>query len=263
MGTTADRMIAALRSGHDELAVRVAAMSPADLARPSGCREWDVSQVLSHIGSGAEIGLAALAAAIGGGPAPDGDFNRAVWARWDAASREQRARDAVTANAAFVERFESLTATQRDTLRIDLGWTPEPIDVATDARFRLSEFALHGWDVAVAFDPKATLAPEATPLLLDHTGYLLSFVAEPEALDGAKASLAVSLTDPASSFGLTLGPSVSLGDVPASPDGFLRLPAEAWFRLVTGRLGPGHTPAEVSLTGPLSLDDLRRVFPGF
>ena len=37
-------------------------------------------------------------------------------------------------------------------MRIDLGFLPEPVDVATAARFRLSEFALHQWDVEVALN---------------------------------------------------------------------------------------------------------------
>ena len=61
----------------------------------------------------------------------------------------------------------------------------------------------------------------------------------------------------------TLGESVSLGDAPGEPDGVLTAPAEAWLRLATGRLAPQHTPAEVELTGPVDLDTLRRVFPGF
>ena len=60
-----------------------------------------------------------------------------------------------------------------------------------------------------------------------------------------------------------LGEKVALTDQPAAPDGTLRLPAESWLRLITGRLSPEHTPAGVEIDGPLSLDDLRKVFPGF
>lgn len=48
-----------------------------------------------------------------------------------------------------------------------------------------------------------------------------------------------------------------------SADGVLRLPAEAWLRLVYGRLDDEHTPT-VELEGDgLTLDRLRSVFPGF
>jgi hypothetical protein len=38
---------------------------------------------------------------------------------------------------------------------------------------------------------------------------------------------------------------------------------EAWLRLAAGRLKANHTPADVQITGPISLDDLRAVFPGY
>jgi hypothetical protein len=41
----------------------------------------------------------------------------------------------------------------------------------------------------------------------------------------------------------------------------LRLPAEAFVRLVYGRLGPHHTPP-VEADG-VDLDELRQLFPGF
>jgi hypothetical protein len=46
------------------------------------------------------------------------------------------------------------------------------------------------------------------------------------------------------------------GDPPA-PD--LELPAEAFVRLVYGRLDPAHTPP---VSGTADLDELRSVFPG-
>ncbi|GAA2293111.1 hypothetical protein GCM10010149_46010 [Nonomuraea roseoviolacea subsp. roseoviolacea] len=50
-----DAVIAALRTEHDRLAGLVPAFGEDDLARPSGAAERDVSQVLGHLGSGAEI----------------------------------------------------------------------------------------------------------------------------------------------------------------------------------------------------------------
>ena len=41
------------------------------------------------------------------------------------------------------------------------------------------------------------------------------------------------------------------------------LPAESWLRLVTGRLDAAVTPAGVSVTGALTLDELRAIFPGY
>ncbi|GIF72653.1 maleylpyruvate isomerase family mycothiol-dependent enzyme [Asanoa siamensis] len=263
MASSADRVIAVLRSGHDDLAAAVARFTADDLGRPSGAAEWDVSQVLSHLGSGAEINLATLEAGITGSTPPDGDFNKGVWAKWDDASRQERADWVLTANEALVKRYESLDEQERESVRVTYSWMPAPVDVAASGTMRLSEFALHAWDVAVAFDPAATVDAAAAPLLLGQMSHMLGWVAKPEHLDGKAATLAVELTDVPESFGLVLGPEISLTAAPAEADGTLRLPAETWLRLVTGRLKTEHAAAPVKLDGPLTLDDLRRVFPGF
>ncbi|MFE3828862.1 maleylpyruvate isomerase family mycothiol-dependent enzyme [Streptomyces sp. NPDC059092] len=260
----ADLTIKALRTGHDELASLVRGFTEDDLARPSGASEWDVSQVLSHLGSGAEISLAVLEGALNGTGSPDGDFNPSVWARWDAMTPAERAAGFLEADEVLVLRYEGLDAPARADLRIELGFLPAPVDVATAAGLRLSEFAQHAWDVRVGFDSTATLAPEATEPLLDQTASLIHFLAKPAALDGRQVALAVRLISPDRSFGLDLGDAATIGDTPAQPDALLTAPAEWWLRAVTGRHAPDHTPASVVLTGDaITLDDLRRVFPGF
>ena len=86
MTPTADATISALRSTHDELAAVVRGLTDEQLLAPSGASEWPVAQVLSHLGSGAEIGLATLRAATGEGEAPGDGFNQSVWDRWNAMS---------------------------------------------------------------------------------------------------------------------------------------------------------------------------------
>jgi hypothetical protein len=115
----------------------------------------------------------------------------------------------------------------------------------------------------VALDPTATLRPEATPLLLGQVGFMLGWLAKPAALAGRSGTLLVRLSDPDSTFGLQLGEAIALVDAPERPDGVLELPAEAWLRLFTGRLADRYTPSSVSVTGPVDLDVLRQVFPGF
>jgi uncharacterized protein (TIGR03083 family) len=248
MTSPADQTIAALRTGHDELAALVRGLTPADLTRGSGASEWNIGQVLSHLGSGAEIGLAGLEAALTGGAAPDGEFNQRVWARWNAMTPAEQADGFLSANERLVQRYESLDAPTRANLRVNLGFLPEPVDVATAAAFRLSEFAYHQWDVEVGFNQYATLAPEAVPVLLDLLPFLLGFIGRPDALGDRHAILAVDLDKPGRSFGLELGEKIALADSPQQPDGTLRAPAEAWLRLATGRLAATHTPDDVTVT---------------
>ncbi len=262
--TNADTNIAALRSGYDTLAELVTKLGDDDLAGPSGAAEWDVSQVLSHLGSGAEIGQATLQAALDGNPNPGSDFNHGVWDRWNAMSGRERADGFQRANESLIGLFESLDAGTRESLRVDLGFLPAPVDVATAARMRLSEFALHSWDVRVAVDPAATIAPEAVGSLLQGSPDLLGWLGKTEPLNGAHAVLAVTTSHPDSVFTLHLTDGVRMTfDVPEQPDGTLTLPAEAWLRLAAGRLSPQHTPAGVATTGPVDLDLLRRIFPGY
>jgi hypothetical protein len=78
------------------------------------------------------------------------------------------------------------------------------------------------------------------------------------------AVIAVTTTDPGQSATLALGEKVRVSPgAPDQADGALTLPAEAWVRLLTGRLKPQYTPEPIAATGAASLDLLRRVFPKF
>ena len=263
MTSQADRTISALRTGHDTLVAFLTTLGPDDLTRTSGASEWTVAQVLSHLGSGAEINLATLEGAIDGTGTPGMDFNKSVWARWDAMPPAEQAANFPAADEKLLMRYEGLDEQTRAGLRIDFGFLPQPVDVAAAAGLRLSESALHAWDVRVAFDAAATIAPGATELLLETIGPLLGFAGKADQVDGT-VSLAVHTTDPTRSFGLVIADTVTLTDVPESVDGELTAPAEYVIRLSAGRHAPAHTPDSVVLTGDaVTLDDLRRVFPGY
>lgn len=267
MSTLADRTISALRVNHDQLAALVGGFDEEDLTRQSGSSQWDVAQVLSHLGSGAEIGLAGLQAGIAGQETPGQDFNQLVWDRWNAMSAQEKAHGFLGANERLVVAYESLDATTRQDVRVKLSFLPFPADVALLSGMRLNEAALHGWDVRVAFDPDATLTVEEAAVTLEQfsgpLSFMLGFLAKPDVLDGTQTILRVETTDPDRVFGLVLGESVSLAEAPAGVGGVLRIPAEALLRLLAGRLDEAHTPDTVTITGSaVTLEQLRRVFPG-
>ena len=144
----------------------VAGLDEEALGRPSMCTDWTVAQVLSHLGSGAEIGRETLgAAADGRDPAVDVE---AVWARWNAMAPRQMATEFAISDRRLVETFEALDDAQLSGLRLSLPFLAEPIDIATVAAFRLNEHALHSWDVVAAIDHGAELAPDAAALLVDR-----------------------------------------------------------------------------------------------
>ncbi len=271
MATAADIPIQALRVVHEDLAARVNSYADADLGRPSGAAEWTVAQVLSHLGSGAEISLAGLAAARGGAPAPEQSFSQSVWDRWNAMTPRQQADECVSGDATLVAAFEALDGATRSSLRLKLGFLPEPIGADLLAALRLNETTLHGWDVAVADDPAATLDPAAVPVLLDAlTGPLSSFLGFLGRGAAAAAVLDVHAVDPDRRLTLRVDDGVSLQPSESAEssgstgsDATLTLPAEALLRLMTGRLDPDHTPVGVSTTGAADLAALRAAFPGF
>lgn len=259
----ADQVIAALHAGADQLVPVVEGLTDEQLTGPSAASEWTVAQVLSHLGSGAVITLGVLDAMLAGRPNPGFEANQPVWDRWNAMTPQEQKDGFLEANAALLARYDGIDAATRQSLMVDMGFLPQPVPLATAATFRLNEFALHSWDIRVALDPSATVHPDAVPLLLGQVAFMLGWLAKPAPLDGRTVTSSVTLTGPDSTFGLTLGEAPSLGEPPADPQATITLPAEAWLRLVSGRLGPDHTPAGVAVTGDLSLDLLRQVFPGF
>jgi uncharacterized protein (TIGR03083 family) len=257
--TPADPLIDLVGVLHDDLARRVVAFGAADLARQSGCREWDVSRVLGHLGSAAEIGLDQLEATIEGRDPTDYHL---VWDRWDGLGPEARATGFLETGGALVDRYKSLDAATRSALRFDLPFLPEPAGLDMIVGFRLNELTLHSWDVVVAFDEGAELHPEATAVLIDRVGPVFKFLGHADAVDG-RLDIAVDTVRPTRSFGLRIADEVLITDTPNQPDGRLAIPTESWLRLTYGRLDAQHTPTGVVFeSGSLSLDDLRRVFPG-
>ena len=128
---------------------------------------------------------------------------------------------------------------------------------------RLSEHAVHTWDVLVALDPAATLAPDAVALLIDTLEQVAARSAKP---DGQQRTVRVSTTDPERQFILATGEEVTLtpSDGDATPGlgvSELGLPAEALIRLVYGRLDEAHTQS--AETAGVELDELRQIFRGF
>jgi uncharacterized protein (TIGR03083 family) len=260
----ADQLIVALRAGHETLTEFVGSLGPDGATHSSGASEWTVAQVLSHLGSGAEITLAGLEVAITGEDGRGEGFNQSVWDRWNAKSPQEQVADFITSDEELVSRYESTDAATRASLRFDFGFLPQPVDLAFAAGLRHNEFVLHSWDVVVGFDPSATLPATDAALLLAGPPLLFDFRGKADGLNGARGTLAVELSEPDRTFGVDLGDKIRLIDTPSAPGATFNGPAEAWLRLTSGRLAPQYTPVSVTVTGDLvDLADLRRVFPGF
>jgi uncharacterized protein (TIGR03083 family) len=202
-----------------------------------------------------------LKAGLAGQEPPGREEFPPIWDKWNAKDPQAQATDAVRADQVTLERMESMDADERERLHLKLFGMD--IDATGFARMRLSEHAVHTWDVLVALDPAATLAPDAVALLIDTLDQVAGRSAKP---DGQQRTVRVSTTDPERQFILATGDEVTLtpldGDAPPEPGvSELRLPAEALIRLVYGRLDEAHTPP--AQTAGIELDELRQIFRGF
>jgi uncharacterized protein (TIGR03083 family) len=252
-----------LRASHNVLADIAKQLDGDAVASGSYCDDWNRGQVFSHLGSGAEIGLGTLRAALGQGEAPE---NEQIWDRWNAMSPADMAAGFVEWDDRHIATMEQLDAEQRDSVR--LPFFIGPLTLAQALVFRLNEHTLHSWDIRVSLDPTATLLPEAVPLMLDLPTTLVRFAARPaEAALPGPVRLAINTTEPEHHYLLSIdGDQATLSTAdgtPADATGTVDLPAESFLRLISGRLDPAHTPSTVHSTGFPTLDDLRRLFPGY
>jgi uncharacterized protein (TIGR03083 family) len=248
--------ISALRNSHDRFAAAVQPLDDASLQGPSYDSEWSIAQVASHLGSQAEIFGMFLEAGLAGQPAPGNEQFPPVWDRWNGRPPAQQVADSLAANEKLVTRLEQLPDAERTAFALNMFGMD--LDLSGLAAMRLSEHALHTWDVAVALDPGAVVPADAVELLVDGLPQTAARVGK--AADGAQA-VVIETAAPERSFVLTTGPDVALDPAVASEPAELHLPAEALIRLVYGRLDPDHTPPAVKDSGVLAR--LRRVFPGF
>jgi uncharacterized protein (TIGR03083 family) len=248
--------IATLRRSHDNLVSIVQPMTPEQVRDRSYCRDWTTAQVLSHLGSGAEVALMSLPGALGD------DFPK-VWDVWNAKGPDEMAADGLESDERHVQRLEQLSDEELAAARMDFFGMQ--LDAAGIIRLRLGEHVVHTWDVAVMQDPSAAVQADAVALLIDNVPQFLAprlgkALAEP-------FRVRITTTQPHRDYLLTSGEAVSVvnwpgedavdGDVP-----HVTMPAEALLRLSYGRLDAEHTPSSVSGDDD-TLDKLRQMFPGF
>jgi hypothetical protein len=123
---------------------------------------------------------------------------------------------------------------------------------------RLNEHVLHSWDIAVALRPDEILPADATALVIDNLEMISQWASR---TDGVERTITVRTTDPERRFVVTVGAErAPVSPAPEATDADVELPAEAFIRLVYGRLDPAHTPSAVERG--TSLDQLRGLFPG-
>jgi uncharacterized protein (TIGR03083 family) len=244
----------ALRFSVDRLRDLAAPMSEEELTAGAYPTEWTVAQVLSHLGSGAVITQRRLEDALAGQDTPD-DFAPGVWSSWNAKEPAEQRNAALAADTALLARIEAVPPDARNAFTSAMG--PMTLGFAQFVGMRLNEHAFHTWDIEVVADPAATIPAPVAALVVDNLELVARFTGKPT---GDTTTITVATTDPQRAFTVDLTPggvALTPGAAAGSPD--VELPAEAFSRLVYGRLDAQRTPPGEH--GP-ALDILRRLLPG-
>jgi uncharacterized protein (TIGR03083 family) len=247
--------VSALRASHDRLSAIVAGLDADSLRTQSYAKEWTIADVLSHLGSGAEIFSLVIEAGVTGADQPTMDDFQPIWDVWNARTPEEQAAQCTAANEALVERIEALTEAERQSFTVNM-FGRMTLDLAGVLGMRLSEHAVHGWDVEVALDPAARIAPDAVGLIALRLPMMTGFMGKQSETPKV---VEVTITDPAMTFTLDTG-GVTLTPGSTGASAFLALPAESFVRLVYGRL---DDDADVASASGVTVAELQAVFPGF
>jgi uncharacterized protein (TIGR03083 family) len=227
-----------IQAARDELAVLVQeqrAGGEAAWNAPTYCPGWQAHDAIAHLRMVPAVFEEQLRPIVAGTPPPpfDPERPRALVARFAALPREELLADLERAYAEDFAFYEGLDAAVLE--------RPVPLPFGTlplghTAAIRLSELAIHHWDIRAGVDPRARLTPEAVPLLAAILTMAVGALAHGEKTDGVW-QLDV---DAPGSGPLTLrvqGDQVSAAPGRAErPDARLALDGDAWVRLGWGRL---------------------------
>ena len=250
----ADAHVDALQFSVTRLAEMTSPLTAATLTGRAYPSEWSIAQVLSHLGSGAVIMQRRLEDTLAGRPTPD-DYAPSIWDSWNAKTPTEQRDDAIAADADLLARIESVTAEQRSGFTFVMG--PISVGFTEFLGLRLNEHGMHTWDVDVAIDPAAIIPSPVADLVVDNLDLIARYTGKPT---GDTITITVATTAPERGFTIELAPdSVTVTPGIATGGADVALPAEAFARLVYGRLDPEHTPPDNHAP---ALTTLRRVFPG-
>jgi uncharacterized protein (TIGR03083 family) len=217
--------------------------------------EWSIADTLSHLGSGAVISKRRLHDVLEA-IEPDPAFNQATWDEWNALTPSDQIARALVVDLELLEALEATTSEQRDGFHFAMG--PFNLDFAGFVGLRLNEHALHTWDVEVAVDPTAKLSSEIAGAIIDNLEMIVRFAGKAH---GEAREVSIRTSDPVRDFTLEVTEdAVTLAAASHSKNVDVEIPAEAFVRLVYGRLDSANATAGIS---ELHLESLQKSFPGF
>lgn len=252
--------IDALRESNAHLAEFLGTPDGVDVASATYCPGWSVAHLLRHFGSGAEIGLLNLRGALSADEPPPRSLYGEIIAAWASKPEERLAQEALARNDLYVDTLDALDDDSLDALRVRLRG--RDLDVAAFVGRRLFEHALHTWDIEVMRNPLAVLTPEAATLLVDRVIANLDMLSGGRGTVSPPVRVGVSIEDSGKAFILEAGPEAVNLEAAGLELASLRSSAEAFVRLLSGRLDVNHTPASLIASPDEVLEQLRGIFAG-
>ena len=192
------------------------------------------------------------------GATADEDLAARIWDEWNTKDPRAQVDDGLAADATLLVALDTLRADQRAAVTFAMG--PMSFDFDGFVGLRLNEHAFHTWDIDVVLVQEATIPVPIAGFVVDNLELIGRYTAQPTA--GEPTTITVRTTDPERHFtleltagGATLTPSAN---PTAAAD--VEMPAEAFARLLYGRLDSAHTPPLVG--DPATIDRLRATYPG-
>ena len=125
-----------VRRSHERLAAQVGELPVSAYSDPSYDDEWSIAQVLSHLGSQAEIFSLFVEAGLEGTEAPSQSAFGPIWDRWNNKTAAEQVADSIAANEALLARLEGLDSEQLTAFRLEMFGMD--LDITGLLRMRLS-----------------------------------------------------------------------------------------------------------------------------
>jgi uncharacterized protein (TIGR03083 family) len=161
--------VAALAAENALLLDFLRGLSPEDWARPSACDRWSIADVVAHLIIAANLDR--LPEALGGTPVvqparpTEDEFRENLGAGAIALRKQLGAELLSTFEGKWAVFIGTLSRLQPEDWNLLAGHAmgSEPMPVWVD--IRITEHAMHGWDIRSSFDPEATFLRTSLPAL--------------------------------------------------------------------------------------------------
>ena len=173
-----DRTVALVREEFETLHSYLKALSPADWQHETACAEWDVSEVVAHLGWGAQLYTEWITRGLAG----DSSTPTGAWEAGSVSGAEAAPSVAESAQAFRASLGDTVLATFRENTAglLDLFHGLDAQDwekpcyhpgaiypVSTFLSLRMMELSLHGWDIRSQLEPSARLSPASMQFIVE------------------------------------------------------------------------------------------------